>query len=399
MIDFLTAAAATNDAALALPAAPPGIRRLVQASIAWFDNHWLEILIAAAVAAGIVALLYVVRNVGIRLCRKAGNITGWGDVIGRTIARTGDFFIIITAVRLVAGFAYAPPSVMSVVGFLFTVAAVFQAAVWARELILGFVEMRTNSETYHGEALATALGLIRVLVTIALFAIALIVVLDNLGVDVTGLVAGLGIGGIAIGLAAQGIFADLFAALSIIFDKPFRRGDSIAYDTTNGSIESIGLKSTRIRAFTGEELVISNRNLLDKEITNNTQRLHRRGKFAIGVIYQTPPKVAAQIPAILEELTRTQQLLFVRAGFIGFGASSLDFEFEFDSPGPDYAQFYERRTALGLAILERFNAEGIEIAYPTQTTFTADPDGKMILPYPQVQPVIEMRDPRGASEA
>ncbi|RZI38408.1 mechanosensitive ion channel, partial [Herbaspirillum sp. HC18] len=133
-----------------------------------------------------------------------------------------------------------------------TVASVFQAAIWARELILGTIEHRTQSEHYSGEALLSAMGLIRLLVTAVLFAIALVVVLDNLGVNVTGLVAGLGVGGIAIGLAAQGIFGDLFAALAIIFDRPFRRGDKISYGNTSGVIESIGLKSTRIRAFTGE---------------------------------------------------------------------------------------------------------------------------------------------------
>src|SRR6201999_2371357 len=117
----------------------------------------------------------------------------------------------------------------------------------------------------YAPTLGSAVGIIRLLVSIAIFAIALIVVLDNLGVNVTGLIAGLGIGGIAIGLAAQGIFADLFAALSIIFDKPFRRGDSIKWDAVSGAVEAIGLKTTRIRSVNGEEVVISNTNLLSKE--------------------------------------------------------------------------------------------------------------------------------------
>ncbi len=112
---------------------------------------------------------------------------------------------------------------------------------WARELVLGIIEHRAGGlEANSG--LGSAIGIIRLLVTIAIFSIAIVVVLDNLGVNVTGLVAGLGIGGIAIGLAAQGIFDDLFSALSIIFDKPFRRGDSIRWDTTSGTVENIGLK-------------------------------------------------------------------------------------------------------------------------------------------------------------
>jgi small-conductance mechanosensitive channel len=261
---------------------------------------------------------------------------------------------------------------------------VLQAAVWVREIILGAIEHRTQSEHYSGEALLSAMGLIRLLVTFVVFAVAIVVVLDNLGVNVTGLVAGLGVGGIAIGLAAQGIFADLFAALAIIFDRPFRRGDSISYDTASGSVEAIGLKSTRIRGIDGEERVISNKNLLNKEILNNTQRNHRRAKFIIGVTYSTPPEVCSQIPAMLKEVVEANDKIFVRAGFTGFGASSLDFEVQFDSDGPDYANFYNGRTAVGIAILKRFNDEKIEIAFPTQVNMMAAPDGSVVMPYPEI---------------
>ena len=131
------------------------------------------------------------------------------------------------------------------------------------------------------------MGIIRLLISIALFAVAAIVILDNMGVNVTGLIAGLGIGGIAIGLAAQGIFSDLFASLSIIFDRPFRVGEAIKYDNSVATVERIGLKSTHLRSVNGELLVISNTNLLSKEITNYAHLERRRVQFAIGVIYQT----------------------------------------------------------------------------------------------------------------
>jgi small-conductance mechanosensitive channel len=354
------------------------LRLLLQDSARWIAQHWLQVLIALGVGVAIVLLLHMVRRWGMKLCRD--DRAGWGSVAGRAIARTGSFFMVMLAAKLVDGYASAPPGVTNTIEFLFTVAAVFQAAIWAREVILGIVEHRTASQNYHGEALASAMGLIRLLVTFALFAIALIVVLDNLGVNVTGLVAGLGVGGIAIGLAAQGIFADLFAALSIIFDRPFRRGDNVSYDQTNGAIQEIGLKSTRIRSVTGEERIISNKNLLDKEITNNTRRNHRRASFTIGVTYQTDPDVCARIPAMLREVVEANDRIFVRCGFIGFGASSLDFELLFDSDGADYASFYDGRSAVGIAILRRFNAEGIEIAYPTQVNMTAAADGQVVDP-------------------
>ena len=360
---------------------------LYVSSVAWLHTHWLQILIAIGAGAIIFVALAGLRALGERLLKRDETGAGWGTVLGRALARTGNFFIVMLAAKLVKGYAGAPEEVATTIDFLFTIAAVFQSAAWAREIILGLIEHRTKSEHYAGEALLSAMGLIRVLVTFAVFAIALVVVLDNLGVNVTGLIAGLGVGGIAIGLAAQGIFADLFAALAIIFDRPFRRGDAISYDSASGAVEAIGLKSTRIRGIDGEERIISNKHLLDKEILNNTQRNHRRAKFAIGVTYQTSDTVCAAIPAMLQEIVEGCGRIFVRAGFTGFGASSLDFEVQFDSEGADYARFYEGRTAVGIAILKRFNAERIEIAYPTQTTFTAAPDGTMVMPYAEVQPV------------
>jgi small-conductance mechanosensitive channel len=283
--------------------------------------------------------------------------------------------------KLVDGYAATPPEVDKTITFLFTVAAVFQAAIWARELILGAIEHRTRDEHYSGEALMSAMGLIRLLVSFAVFAIALVVVLSNLGVNVTGLVAGLGVGGIAIGLAAQGIFADLFAALAIIFDRPFRRGDKVSYDNTSGVIEAIGLKSTRIRAFTGELRIISNRNLLDKEIQNTSSRDHVRVSYTIGVAYETAPDTLARIPDILTELVEAEGAKVARAGFESFGASSLDYVLQVDTPGDDWATAHATRNRLMVAIVRRFADEGIAIPYPTQTTYTAAPDGTLVMPY------------------
>ena len=361
------------DAALSPADVHAQVQGLVSAAIEWFHTHWLQILIAVIVGTAIVIALNGLRSLGERLCRYDRRLAGWGMVFGRALVRTNNFFIVTLAAKLVAGYAAAPGEVSTTITFLFTIAAVFQAAIWAREIILGAVEHRTTSEHYSGEALGSAMHLIRVLVTFALFAIALIVVLDNLGVNVTGLVAGLGVGGIAIGLAAQGIFADLFAALAIIFDRPFRRGDAISYDKTSGSVEEIGLKSTRIRGVNGEERIISNKNLLNKEITNNTKRERRRTKFALGLAYETPVATLERVPAILKEIVEANGMVFVRAGFVNFGGSTLDFEIEYDSASPDYQIGYDGRTTIGLAILKRFVDEGINLPFPSQTTYTAAP--------------------------
>lgn len=354
---------------------------LTVSSIAWLNTHWLQILIAVVVGVSVFLILRGLRGLANKLCARDPSGTGWPTVIGRAVMRTNNFFMVMAAAKLVAGYAQPPSMVATTINFLWTIAAVFQAAIWARELVLGTVEHRANREGHPSEALGSAMGLIRLMVTIALFAIALIVVLDNLGVNVTGLIAGLGIGGIAIGLAAKGIFDDLFAALAIIFDRPFRRGDSIGYDQTSGSVEEIGLKSTRIRSTSGEERIISNTNLLNKEITNNSRRDRRRVKFTLGLIYQTPPAVTKELPNLLKGIVEANGMEYVRCGFVGFGDSSLDFELEFDSPHSDFQLMYDARHLIGVAILESFNARGIEFAYPTQTSFTAAPDGKAVMPY------------------
>jgi small-conductance mechanosensitive channel len=227
-----------------------------------------------------------------------------------------------------------------------------------------------------------------VLVTVALFAIALILVLDNLGVSVTGLVAGLGIGGIAIGLAAQGIFSDLFAALSIIFDRPFRKGDTITFGTTTGTVEHIGLKSTRIRALTGEEVIISNAKLLEQQVQNWALLDRRRAVMQFGLVYQSAPELVARIPLELQEIVETQPLgTFDRCHAFQFGASSIDFELVFFVESSAYPDFMAVRQAVMLGMMRRFAELGAEFAYPTTTNFTAAPDGTMIMPYAEVQPV------------
>ncbi|HJT39161.1 MAG TPA: mechanosensitive ion channel domain-containing protein [Sphingobium sp.] len=375
--------AAKKDPALPeITVRPPNPGEMWRATMHWFSVHSLQILIAVGIAVLIYLALAALVGFGKRIKGRPGDTIGFSNVVGRAIARTTHFFMVMVAARLVVSYANPPQMVLKTIAFLFTIAAVFQAAIWAREIILGLIERRTAADDGHGETLANAMGLIRVLVTVGLFAIAAVVVLDNLGVNVTGLVAGLGIGGIAIGLAAQGIFSDLFAALSIIFDKPFRRGEVITYDQTTARVEKIGLKSTRLRAMTGEKKVISNANLLQKEITSLQTLTQRRVTFALGIIYQTSDEQADALPALLQEIVEAEGFHYVHAGLVRFGASSLDYELSFDVPDPDRHDYFLSRHRVGLAIWKRFKREGIEFAYPTQTSFTAAPDGRTIMPYP-----------------
>jgi small-conductance mechanosensitive channel len=261
-----------------------------------------------------------------------------------------------------------------------------QAAIWTRSLVLGIVHVRAE-ETDPNGTLQSAVGLIRLFVTAAVLILAAIVILANLGVDVTGLLAGLGIGGIAIGLAAQGIFSDLFAALSILFDKPFRKGDLVRWDTTTGTVEAIGLKSSRIRALSGEEIIISNANLLGKELHNFARIEKRRVNQVLSLVYQTSPEICASLGDILAPvIDHCTGCVFIRCGLESFAPSSLDFMLIYDIDAGEPADVLTRKNAVNLALLSAFAAHGVSLAYPTQTTFTAAPDGTLVMPWAQPTP-------------
>ena len=361
--------------------------------LAWAIDNLSDITVALGVAAGIVVLLYGARALVLRACKRLGPSHAFAGVFLDVVRRTRLWFLVALAVELVQGYLHPPQDVAKTIGFLFTVAAALQVAIWARALILGMIAVRAGDNEADQSGLASAMSIIKLLVSIAVFAIAAIVILDNLGANVTGLVAGLGIGGIAIGLAAQGIFSDLFAALSILFDKPFRVGDTITYQgkegPVTGTVRKIGLKSTRILSLSGELRIIGNTQLLAQEVTNFAGRQMFRFHLIVGVIYQTDPDVLAGIPRLMEAEVDKAGHRFVRAAFRTFGPSSIDFDFlfEVDSGEPLEAHAAQEQIALGL--LRTFRERGIEFAYPTQTTFTAAPDGTMVMPYPQVMPVVQ----------
>ena len=347
----------------------------------WVRDNALELLIALAIGFALyVGLSWIKRKAALNAARR-GDDGRIATVAWRALSRTKRFFRIILAVELVNSVANTPAPLSRIIFVLFTIAVVIQVAVWLREIILALVERRAYQSGTEQDTLQSAMTLIKLGVSFAVFAIAAIVILDNLGVNVTGLIAGLGVGGIAIGLAAQGIFSDLFAAISIIFDRPFKRGDTITYGTTTARVEKIGMKSTRLRSLSGEEKIISNSKLLELEITNNTQTVYRRVTFLLSLVQHTSPAVASTIPAVLREIVEAHDAEYIRSGFATFGPSSLDFQLVFDVPSEDIDVMVESRHNIGIAIVDRFAKDGIEFAYPTQTTYTAAPDGTLVMPY------------------
>jgi small-conductance mechanosensitive channel len=200
--------------------------------------------------------------------------------------------------------------------------------------------------------------------------IVFLLILDNLGVNITGLVAGLGIGGIAVALAVQNILGDLFASLSIVLDKPFMIGDYVVVDTLSGTVEHIGLKTTRIRSLSGEQLIFSNNDLLKSRIRNYKRMEERRIVFGFGVIYQTPVEKLIRIKKQVAEIIEKQEHARLdRVHFKEYGDSSLNFEVVYFVDDPAYALYMDIQENINLELFRRFTEEGIEFAYPTRTLY------------------------------
>ena len=353
-------------------------------TIGWLLANLDRLAIGALVAAGIVAAMLVLRWIGHRILAGDPECTRWKGIIGRVLAKTTVLFMVAAAIDIVCSYAAVPPKVSRLADILFIIAAALQTAIWAREIIIGVIRGRVGEDP-GATTLGNAMSLIRVLVSVAVFAIAIIVILDNLGVNVTALVAGLGIGGIAIGLAAQGIFSDLFAALAIVFDRPFRRGDVIRYGGipgTTGTVERIGLKTTRMRGLGGEQVIMANTKLLEQELHNIADAKVRRTWLPFGLTYQTSPEVIDRLPEIVEEAVKPiRSCKLVRCCAIRFGPSSIDIELVYDDRTSDADVLAKHKSTIITSVMRIFKREGIEFAYPTQTTFTAAPDGKMVMPW------------------
>ena len=222
----------------------------------------------------------------------------------------------------------------------------------------------------RGEEKARQLRGMTVLINIFVWVIGIVFLMDNLGFDISAVVAGLGIGGIAIALAAQAILGDLFSYFVIFFDRPFEVGDFIVVGDKKGTVEYTGIKTTRIRALSGEQLVFSNTDLTNSRIHNFKKMEKRRVVFSLGVIYQTPAEKLAEISKLVREIIEKQpDTIFDRGHFASYGDFSLNYEFVYFVNGSDYVKYMDTQQKINLEIFEEFEKRGLEFAYPTQTLF------------------------------
>jgi small-conductance mechanosensitive channel len=326
-------------------------------------------LVAITVAALVTLALYAARAVlGGRLRRWArATATPVDDFLADAIARTRWFFLLGLGLYAGSHFLDLPPRPAQIINAAAAVAVLLQAGLWGHGGIVAWLERAAQRQPADTTSVYT-LKISGFVARVVLWSVLVLMILDNLGFNITALVASLGIGGVAVALAVQNILGDIFASLSIALDRPFEIGDFIVVGDCLGTVEKVGIKTTRLRSLSGEQIVMSNSDLLNSRIRNYKRMDDRRALFQFGIVYQTPYEKLQAVPAMVREIIAAQpHTRFDRAHFKEYGDSALVFEVVYYVLDRDYNVYMDTQQAINLALYVRFRDEGIEFAYPTRT--------------------------------
>ncbi len=289
------------------------------------------------------------------------------DFVARLVAGTSRIFLLTLALWFATRILVLPPRLDHAFTFVIVVTFWLQMAMWGVQAARFSLDRQLHRGGPEDAARAGSFEVLLFVARFAIYSFALLLALDNLGVQIKPLLAGLGIGGIAIALAVQTVLGDLFASLSIALDKPFEVGDALTIDDATGTVERIGIKSTRLRSVNGEEIIISNADLLKARVRNFKRMRERRYVFSVGVAYETPQERLAEIPSIIETIVRAQpKTRFDRCHLLRLGDWALQFEAVYFVTESDYLLFANTQHAINLALLAEFGRRGIGLAYPTQ---------------------------------
>lgn len=335
-------------------------------------NNLGAVLSALGLVVVVTVILRLLKHLLLRhFSALASRTDGRGDPAVAILRRTG--WLGYLAVALWTGLLAVPlPIFLTRAGGSIAVLAFLgQIGIWANQLIDYWTNRWKASE---GGEEAPAFAAVALIARIVLVIILFVLALENLNVKVTTLLAGLGVGGLAVGLALQNVLGDVLASLAILWDKPFSVGDSIAIDTYAGTVERIGMRTTRIRSVSGEELVIPNADLVKGRIHNYRRLAERRVVLSLNVAYETEVERLAEIPAILRECIEGQEeTRFERAHLRALGNTAVEFEGVYLVLSSDFTRYMEVQEAVNLGVLKRLQAAGVHLAYPTQTIYVARP--------------------------
>jgi small-conductance mechanosensitive channel len=339
------------------------------------NNDFTAWAVAFCIGAAVWALLYAALGV---LIRRLGAFaqsteTYLDDLAAKVLCATHPVFLLLIGAYAGAQWLALPEKGAALLARLAIGALLLQAARWGDVGVRDWLHHYRIRRSAQDAASTTSTAALGFVARTVLWLVIVLMILDNFGVNITTLVASLGIGGIAVALALQNILGDLFSSLSIVLDKPFVVGDFIIVDEIVGTVEYVGLKTTRIRSLGGEQVVLSNSDLLKSRIRNYKHMETRRIVFGTAVAREITKAQLLAIPGVLREIVEAQPLArFDRAHFKAYGAASLDFETVYIVQTPDYAAYMDIQQAINVALFERFEQEGIAFAYPAQTVYFAN---------------------------
>ena len=344
----------------------------------YFDNNVLAYVLALSGFLIGVVIIKVFKKIVLKRLKKWAEKTETtlDDFLVRGIERTLipllyflSFYIAIKSLNLESKFDKVFDIASVIIFAFFMLRTITSVVIY---LLRAFIRKRGADEQKQKQFTG-----ITTLISVVIWGMGFVFVLDNLGFNVSTVIAGLGIGGIAIALAAQAILGDLFSYFVILFDRPFEIGDFVILADKRGTIEHIGIKTTRIRSLSGEQLIVSNTDLTNSRIHNFKRLEKRRVLFNLGVVYQTNSEQLKAIPEIVKNIiVNAPNTQFDRGHFASFGEFSLIFEFVYFILDPDYTLYMDTQQKINLSIYQEFEKRGIEFAYPTQTLFLNKDENK-----------------------
>ena len=340
-----------------------------------FSNSLLDWGIALSVATlALFVLLFVRRTVrSYHAKMQATAETELLEIPIQVLSRTTLLLLTVLAIFIGAQWLTKGLAAQRLLQSAVTIALFWQAGIWMVAAVAIWLERKRRHSLASDRAAVGSLGIIGFVLNVVIWAMVLLLTLDNLGIDITALIAGLGIGGIAVALAVQNVLGDLFASLSITLDRPFVVGDFLIVGDFMGSVEYIGIKSTRLRSLSGEQIIIANSDLLSSRVRNYGRMNERRVVFGTSVTYETDPAHIERIPALIREIVESQpDTRFDRSHFAKHAAASLDFETVYYVLSADYNKYMDIQQQINLRLHRELLAMKVEFAYPTQKLYVVD---------------------------
>lgn len=339
----------------------------------FYHNTGYDYFLAVVVFIGLIILLKIFQAFILSRLKNLAKKTktDFDDILIEIFRKVRPPFYFFVSLYFGIKMLTLPELLVTTINILFIIAIVYEVIRAMERLVDYFLDKYLERIEKTEESRETSISMIKslkLIIRIGLWVLGIIMILGNLGVNITSLIASLGIGGIAIALALQNVLSDIFSSFSIYLDKPFVVGDFIQVGTDRGHVEKIGLKTTRIRTPLGEELIISNQELTTVRVQNFRRMEKRRVSVNLGVVYATSSEKLENIPKIIKQIIdKTDQAEYDRCNFASFGDSSLNFELVYYVNSRDYKEYMNTNEKVNLEIYKRFEKEGIEFAYPTQT--------------------------------